>query len=283
MVKLMHHDDQELRSLWEGWHWDGNKDGWLDPELCAKATREEVEYMRRHKRRPWRQDGRSPTCARGWSRGGCGTHCICQVFIKIHDGFPCVLQQFSTVLEAVGGVTLVRVVDAAAQLWRDELQLSAALLSAIHASTSRPSYQSLPTPMRSPVRTPPGTRLITAWVPSPRDWAERPQKHGIEKLVMHCGPRCVCVSTLVVRSTEWLNVKSSASNCFRDLNCGGDHNKKFRSPFKHDPVLRTALEEGAVATRTTSTNAGPFGVPQVCGIAFCIDSSGPAIVRPSRI
>ena len=44
MGKLMHHDEQELLSLWEGWHWDDNKGGWLDPELCAKARREEVEY-----------------------------------------------------------------------------------------------------------------------------------------------------------------------------------------------------------------------------------------------
>ena len=36
-------------SVWEGWHWDDNKGGWLDPELCAKARREEVEYIRRHK------------------------------------------------------------------------------------------------------------------------------------------------------------------------------------------------------------------------------------------
>ena len=39
MVKLMHHDGQELLSLWEGWHWDDNKGGWLDPELCAMARR----------------------------------------------------------------------------------------------------------------------------------------------------------------------------------------------------------------------------------------------------
>ena len=49
MGKLMHHDEQELLSVWEGWHWDDNKGGWLDPELCAKARREEVEYIRRHK------------------------------------------------------------------------------------------------------------------------------------------------------------------------------------------------------------------------------------------
>ena len=49
MEKLMHQDEQELLSAWEGWHWDDNKGGWLDPELCAKARREEVEYIRRHK------------------------------------------------------------------------------------------------------------------------------------------------------------------------------------------------------------------------------------------
>ena len=45
----MHHDEQELLSVWERWHWDDNKGGWLDPEPCAKARREEVEYIRRHK------------------------------------------------------------------------------------------------------------------------------------------------------------------------------------------------------------------------------------------
>ena len=45
----MHHDDQELLSVWEGWHWDDSKGGWLDPELCAQARREEVECIRRHK------------------------------------------------------------------------------------------------------------------------------------------------------------------------------------------------------------------------------------------
>ena len=43
---LMHHDEQELFSVWEGWHWDDNTGGWLDPELCARARREEVEYIR---------------------------------------------------------------------------------------------------------------------------------------------------------------------------------------------------------------------------------------------
>ena len=47
MGKLVHHDEQ--LSIWEGKHWDDNKGGWLDPELCAKARREEVEYIRRHK------------------------------------------------------------------------------------------------------------------------------------------------------------------------------------------------------------------------------------------
>ena len=33
-------------SVWEGCHWDDNKGGWLDLELCARARREEVEYIR---------------------------------------------------------------------------------------------------------------------------------------------------------------------------------------------------------------------------------------------
>ena len=37
MGRLMHHDEQELLSVWEGWHWDDNNGGWLDPELCAKG------------------------------------------------------------------------------------------------------------------------------------------------------------------------------------------------------------------------------------------------------
>ena len=46
----MYHDEQELLSVvWEGWRWDENKGGWLDPDLCAKARQEEVEYIRRHK------------------------------------------------------------------------------------------------------------------------------------------------------------------------------------------------------------------------------------------
>ena len=92
MGRLMHHDAQELLSVWEGWHWDDNKGGWLDPELCANVRREEVEYIRRHKmytrvsreaclRETGRgtheaQDGRrltrgsqeSPMCARDGSR-----------------------------------------------------------------------------------------------------------------------------------------------------------------------------------------------------------------------
>ena len=44
----MHHDEQVL-SVWEGWHSDDCKGGWLDLELCARARREEVEYIRRHK------------------------------------------------------------------------------------------------------------------------------------------------------------------------------------------------------------------------------------------
>ena len=49
MGKLMHNDEQELLSLWEGRHWDDNKGGWLDPKPCAKARRQEVECIRRHK------------------------------------------------------------------------------------------------------------------------------------------------------------------------------------------------------------------------------------------
>ena len=49
MEKLMRQDEQELHSAWEGCHWDDNKGGWLDPQLCAKARREEVECIRRHK------------------------------------------------------------------------------------------------------------------------------------------------------------------------------------------------------------------------------------------
>ena len=75
MVKLMHQDEQELLSAWEGWHWDDNKGGWLDPELCAKARREEKEYIRRHKmyargprevcwRKPTKDSQGSLMCAR---------------------------------------------------------------------------------------------------------------------------------------------------------------------------------------------------------------------------
>ena len=69
----MHHDEQQQLSVWEGWHWDDNKGGWLDPELCAKARREEVEYIRRHKRYTrvsretcLRETGRAPIKT-GWA------------------------------------------------------------------------------------------------------------------------------------------------------------------------------------------------------------------------
>ena len=42
----MFHDEKELLSLWEGWQWNDNNGGWLDPELCAKARREEMEHIR---------------------------------------------------------------------------------------------------------------------------------------------------------------------------------------------------------------------------------------------
>ena len=91
--KRLSHVQNEMvnLSVWGGWHWDDNKGGWLDPELCARARREEVEYIRRHKMytrvpeklayvrlegHPSRQDGRrrtrdnqgSPTCGRDGSR-----------------------------------------------------------------------------------------------------------------------------------------------------------------------------------------------------------------------
>ena len=73
MEKLMHQDEQELLSVWEGRHWDDNKGGWLDPELCANARREEVEYIRRHKmyvRVPrevcFRETGKAPIKT-GWA------------------------------------------------------------------------------------------------------------------------------------------------------------------------------------------------------------------------
>ena len=86
--ELMHQNEQELPSVWEGWYWDDNKGGWLDPELCVTVRQEEVEYIRRHKmytrvsmevclretgRAPiktgWAETDKgqgSPTCARGW-------------------------------------------------------------------------------------------------------------------------------------------------------------------------------------------------------------------------
>ena len=55
------------------WHWDDNKGGWLDAELCAKARREEAECIRRHKtctRVPreacLRETGRTPIQT-GWA------------------------------------------------------------------------------------------------------------------------------------------------------------------------------------------------------------------------
>ena len=75
MEKLMHQDEQELLSVWEGWHWDDNKGGWLDLELCAKARREEVEYIRRLKmyvRVPrevcFRETGKAPISRQGGRR-----------------------------------------------------------------------------------------------------------------------------------------------------------------------------------------------------------------------
>ena len=47
--KLMHHDEQELRSLWEGCTGRTTKARGSPQKLCAKARVKEVEYIRRHK------------------------------------------------------------------------------------------------------------------------------------------------------------------------------------------------------------------------------------------
>ena len=38
-----------MQCVWGGWYQVDNKGGWLDPDLCVQARREEVEYIRRHK------------------------------------------------------------------------------------------------------------------------------------------------------------------------------------------------------------------------------------------
>ena len=89
--KLMHHDEQELLSLWEGWHSDGNEGGWLDPELCTKARREEVENIRRHKmytaarRLPGRHEH---LC--GWCSTACTAHATPH---KLGGGTPCAVER----------------------------------------------------------------------------------------------------------------------------------------------------------------------------------------------
>ena len=42
MGKLMHQDEQELLSVWEGWHWDDNKGGWLD--LVSRERRHKMTW-----------------------------------------------------------------------------------------------------------------------------------------------------------------------------------------------------------------------------------------------
>ena len=39
MGRLMHHDESELLSVWEGWHWDDNKGGWLDPGCAPRRDK----------------------------------------------------------------------------------------------------------------------------------------------------------------------------------------------------------------------------------------------------
>ena len=55
-----------LLSVWEGWHWDDNKGGWLDPELSAKerkCTQRSSGKLAnvRLEGHPSRQDGRAGT------------------------------------------------------------------------------------------------------------------------------------------------------------------------------------------------------------------------------
>ena len=80
----MHHDEQGLRSVWEGWHWDDNKGGWLDPELCAKARREEVEhicpnkmYTRVSRGTCLRETGRAPIKTAETDKGQPGKPNVC--------------------------------------------------------------------------------------------------------------------------------------------------------------------------------------------------------------
>ena len=92
MENLMHHDEQELLSVLEGWHWDDNKGGdglirtcapgqdvkrWSTfvATRCTQGSPAKPAYVSRE-RHSSRQDGRrltrgnqvSPTCARGGSR-----------------------------------------------------------------------------------------------------------------------------------------------------------------------------------------------------------------------
>ena len=62
MVKIMHHDEQELLSLWAGWYWDDNKGGGLTRSCaprqdvkrwstsvtrCTRVSREKCAHVRR--------------------------------------------------------------------------------------------------------------------------------------------------------------------------------------------------------------------------------------------
>ena len=78
--KLVHHDEQALLSVWQGWDWDDTEGGWLDPELCAKARREEVEYIRHQK-----MHTRVPreTCLRGTEKAPIKTE-----WVETDEGQP---------------------------------------------------------------------------------------------------------------------------------------------------------------------------------------------------
>ena len=44
MENLMHHDEQELLSMWEGWHWDDNKG-----KMHTRVLPERRAYVRQEK------------------------------------------------------------------------------------------------------------------------------------------------------------------------------------------------------------------------------------------
>ena len=99
----MHQEEQELLSVWEGWHWHDNKGRWLDSELCARQgerkwstsvatrctqespekcayARQEGHPSRQDRQRLTRDNQGSPTSARGGSRRNTKTHARPQLY-----------------------------------------------------------------------------------------------------------------------------------------------------------------------------------------------------------